>query len=62
MRRWIAFVSVLCCLLLAASTAFAATGLPKGWSKVGKASSAEVYNMGFGDSTHGLAYVYSVGF
>ena len=62
MRRWITFPSALCCLLLLTSPAFATTGTPKGWSKVGKASTAEVYNMSFGDSTHGLAYVYSVGF
>ena len=62
MRRWATFMSAMCCVLLAASTAVASTGVPKGWSKVGGAGKVPVYRMDFTDATHGLAYYYNVGF
>ena len=62
MGRWATFMSAMCCVLLAASTAGASTGVPKGWSKVGGAGKVPVYRMDFTDATHGLAYYYNVGF
>ena len=62
MRRWFTFISVTCGFLLVASVAFAATGAPRGWSKVGKAGSTAVPRMDFCDAKHGLALFYGVGF
>lgn len=62
MRRWVTFFSAVCCLLLAASTAFAVTGPPKGRTKVGKTVSTTVTRMSFYDGTHGLAFFSGVGF
>jgi len=61
MRRWVTFLSAVCCFLLASSAAFAVTGAPKGWSKIGKPSAVSVYQMDFYDSAHGVAYFYNVG-
>jgi photosystem II stability/assembly factor-like uncharacterized protein len=62
MRRWFTFLSAMCGFLLVASVAFATTGAPSGWSKVGKAGVTAVYRMDFCDAKHGLAFFYGVGF
>jgi photosystem II stability/assembly factor-like uncharacterized protein len=63
MRRWFTFLSAMCGFLLVASVALAATGVPHGWSKIGKVTgSASVYRMDFCDATHGLAFFEGVGF